>query len=301
MKIIVKLIFLPILVSSSLLAIAEEQGSSKIDTITEKPRISILYTTDTNGYVKPCGCGGHKAGGLARRATFIRDYVNENKNTLIVDSGGLAYIEKQTALILDAMKHMGYDTVGIADIDARLGDNFFALANKYGVLVLDARPNQPSSVRPYIVKEVGGFKVGVISFGSILPQSSSNANKMALLKSRYKAFSEARKSCDLLVLLDQAGVATEDWLTRNSERLGSPDLVIGTSSRGIYMASRNIGKTVIAPVTVQAKSIGVVKIYGTDKANLKITAELIDLVEKIPEDPDILELIAQHERDYQNK
>ena len=100
------------------------------------------------------------------------------------------------------MKMLGYSAMGVGNIDAHLGDVFYAAAKERGIQVIEAGPNQPAGVVPYIVKKINGVKVGVISFGSEEAQSMAEAKSLDILKSRYVAFREARKASDVLILLD---------------------------------------------------------------------------------------------------
>ena len=75
---------------------------------------------------------------------------------------------------------------------------------------------------------------------------------------RFQAYKEVRDKCDVLILLDQGNNATDEWLTRNAERLGAPDILIGGVQRAALQSEQVIGKTHIMPSMVQAKDMGVV-------------------------------------------
>lgn len=230
--------------------------------------------------------------------TFIKDYLKNNPNTIIVDSGDLGYTKDQVAFILDALKKMGYAAIGVGDADARIGDDFYTAAKERGVQVLEAGPNQPAGVKPFIIQKINGLRVGVISFGSLGAKSLADAKPLDVRKARYAAFMEARKASDILILLDQAGVADEDWLTRNAKRLGSPDLVIGTAGRGASVSqSRTIGGTTIAPVGTQARSIGVVKVYRSQgKAGFEVEINPVELGENYADDKDMADAVQKFEQ-----
>jgi len=185
--------------------------------------------------------------------------------------------------------------MGVGNIDAHLGDDFYAAAKERGIQVIEAGPNQPAGVAPYIVKNINGVKVGVISFGSGEAKSLAEAKSLDVLKARYVAFREARKASDVLILLDQADVANDDWLQRNVQRLGSPDVVIGPVSRAMGTEGRKVGTTIMAPVASQARNCGVISIYA-DKSGVRIETSSVDLGEKIAEDRKVADMLVEAEK-----
>jgi len=191
------------------------------------------------------------------------------------------------------MKMLGYSAMGVGRFDAHLGDVFYATAKERGIQVVEAGPNQPAGVLPYIIKNINGVKIGIISFGSKEASSLANEKSLNILKARFVAFREARKASDILIMLDEDGVATDDWLQRNIQRLGSPDVVIGSSVHGQSSVGRKVGTTVIAPIVLQARNMGVISIYAGDKSNIRIETSSIELGEKYADDQQVADFVAK--------
>ncbi len=144
-----------------------------IDTI-----ITILHTNDTHSQIDPLPPNDANAGkgGVARRATLVKRIRQENPNTLLVDAGdvmqGTPYFNFYRGEVeYKAMSAIGYDvgTLGNHEFDngvealaaALKFANFDLVSANYDVkgTVLEGR------VKPYVVKTVGGIKVGLFGLG----------------------------------------------------------------------------------------------------------------------------------------
>lgn len=195
-------------------------------------------------------------------------------------------------IIMSVMSQLKYDAVGLGIADARIGDEFFSKAAANKLPVLDASPVADKTTLPYIVKDVGGIKVGVISFGVLPP--NVKVNEYQLRVARFKAYKEVRSKCDVLILLDQANSATAEWLERNGARLGgAPDIVIGGTGRNALAAEQVVGKTHIVPSLPQAKELGVIDLDFVPGQSPTVTAQRIKLDEKFAEDEQIAKRVGE--------
>lgn len=148
--------------------------------------ISIFHTTDLHGRILPASTyeGLDDVGGFARCATCIRQWRRESPHSLTVDVGDVVQgtavsLESGGGIMIDLFNRLGYDawTLGNHDFDwgpEKLEANL--ALSKSPVLTgnLERAGAAPGaftgawqSVKPWIVKEVGGFKIGLI--GLITP------------------------------------------------------------------------------------------------------------------------------------
>ncbi|HVG39195.1 MAG TPA: metallophosphatase, partial [Pyrinomonadaceae bacterium] len=140
--------------------------------------ITILHTNDTHSQIDPLPANDPNAGkgGVARRATLVRLVRRENPRTLLVDAGdafqGTPYFNLFRGEVeFRAMSSIGYDvaTLGNHEFDngvealaaAMKFANFDFVSTNYDVResVLAAR------VKPYVVRELGGVRVGIFGLG----------------------------------------------------------------------------------------------------------------------------------------
>jgi len=140
--------------------------------------ITILHTNDTHSQIDPLPANDVNAGkgGVARRATLVKRIRKENPNTLLVDAGdvlqGTPYFNFYKGEVeYKAMSAIGYDvgTLGNHEFDngvdalaaALKFANFDVVSANYDVkgTVLEQR------VKRYVVKTVGGIKIGLFGLG----------------------------------------------------------------------------------------------------------------------------------------
>ena len=140
--------------------------------------ITILHTNDTHSQIDPLPANDRNAGmgGVARRATLVKRIRKENPNTLLVDAGdvlqGTPYFNFYKGEVeYKAMSTIGYDagTLGNHEFDngvealaaALKFANFDVVSANYDVkgTVLE------SKVKRYVVKTLGGIRVGLFGLG----------------------------------------------------------------------------------------------------------------------------------------
>ena len=140
--------------------------------------ITILHTNDTHSQIDPLPANDANAGkgGVARRATLVKRIRKENPNTLLVDAGdvlqGTPYFNFYKGEVeYKAMSAIGYDvgTIGNHEFDNGVAAlaaalkfaNFDVVSANYDFkgTVLEQR------VKRYIVKTVGGIKIGLFGLG----------------------------------------------------------------------------------------------------------------------------------------
>src|SRR5678815_348981 len=140
--------------------------------------ITILHTNDTHSQIDPLPANDVNAGkgGVARRATLVKRVRKENPNTLLIDAGdvlqGTPYFNFYKGEVeYKAMSAIGYDvgTLGNHEFDngvealaaALKFANFDIVSANYDVkgTVLEGR------VKPYVVKTVGGVRIGLFGLG----------------------------------------------------------------------------------------------------------------------------------------
>jgi hypothetical protein len=99
--------------------------------------LTVFFTGNVLGELKPCGCSGGQLGGLSRRA-IIFDSVPKDKR-LIVDTG--SFVESQGeqdlikyTIILQALKELDYDLVSLSEEDIETGKNFEDIGSLFNII-----------------------------------------------------------------------------------------------------------------------------------------------------------------------
>lgn len=141
--------------------------------------ITILHTNDTHSQIDPLP-GSDKLypdkGGVARRATLVRRVRQENPNTLLLDAGdvfqGTPYFNFYKGEVeYKSMSLIGYDVVTLGNHDFDNGVERLAAAMKFANFAFvssnyDVRGTVlESRVKPYLVRVIGGVRVGFFGLG----------------------------------------------------------------------------------------------------------------------------------------
>ncbi len=150
-----------------------------LDPLMGETLITILHTNDTHSQIDPI-LENDKTyagkGGVARRATLVKRVRKENPNTLMIDAGdvlqGTPYFNFYKGEVeYKAMSLIGYDagTIGNHEFDNGVESlakayqfaNFDIVSTNYDVRgsALESR------VKPHVVKEVGGLRIGLFGMG----------------------------------------------------------------------------------------------------------------------------------------
>jgi 2',3'-cyclic-nucleotide 2'-phosphodiesterase (5'-nucleotidase family) len=92
--------------------------------------LTILFTSNTRGEIKTCGCGTVTLGGLARRSTLI----HSSANPILLDAGDTFYMDaeipnhlrsqthRQAEAIVKAYEAMKYDAILLGETDRILDE-----------------------------------------------------------------------------------------------------------------------------------------------------------------------------------
>lgn len=141
--------------------------------------ITILHTNDTHSQIDPLPANDRQypdKGGVARRATLVKRVRQENPNTLLIDAGdvfqGTPYFNFYKGEVeYKAMSLIGYDVGTLGNHDFDNGVDALAAAMKFAKFEfvsanydVHGTPLE-SRVKPYVVRVIGGVRVGLFGLG----------------------------------------------------------------------------------------------------------------------------------------
>jgi len=303
----------------------------------ETAQITLLHTSDFHGHLLPFDYKGEYAylkgvhlniGGLARRATLLKQLRAEIKNPLLaVDSGDLFWggpWDKRTRGVpeVQAYNLMGYDLlcVGNHDLEPYLGDESYA--NLLQLIAdskfpwIGANLTRPDSSRfdqisPYVVRQLGPLRVGFIALTDITNAPIYGQVYMPEIKAGDPIAAArhwipiARQHCDVLIGLTHLGnflYPEHDYDKKLISALPGLDAVLGGHGHGFSLPPIEIkdpaGRSV--PVFYPGE-------YGVALSRVDLTFErqptwrltetkqtLLPINSDLPEDPAVAELIGKH-------
>ena len=198
--------------------------------------ISIFHSTDLHGRILPTETyeGLADVGGFARVATCLRRWRQECPHSLTVDVGDLvqgtaASIHSDGRLLIDLLNQLGYDawTLGNHDFDWGPEKTERLLADSASpVLTANLERGGASAgsfkgvwekVRPWTIREVGGFRIGLIGLITpglpywLSPETLGGVMPLDPAKALAKAVAEVRgEKVDAVVVTGHMGWRFDD-------------------------------------------------------------------------------------------
>ncbi len=229
--------------------------------------IAIAGTADLQGMLEPSvqkvdldGDGKREKvemGGIARLATLYKKLKAENPNTLIVSAGDdlmnrYFHVFKGKA-IFALMSEAGYEVLTPGNHEFDKGTKTFADAlegTRFTTLCSDLDVSASAlkgKCKPYVMKEMGGVKVGIFSLmvESLLDASSAKnitlkGSNVAMAKQMVSLLKE--KGADVIVLVSHIGYKSDVALAKQVKGI---DVIFGGHSHSYVKKPGHIGKTFI--------------------------------------------------------
>jgi len=266
--------------------------------------ITILYTGNTHAMLYPCSCPIEQDGGIARRASMVKELRRKYPGLLLLDcgaftAGGLMDEYTQNTLLdmqrtevnLKAMKLMRYDAVGISSDEFNFGKGFFLKnAGKDSPAFLSVNL-ESEKVEPYIVKQVSGVKIGIIGLTGLSAAQKSEGLKVEAPRDVGRLVGRLKnEGVEVVVVLSTLG-KKEDL-----------DLISKVKDIDILFMGYNpvredlepkVGSTFIVHPFWQGRKLGKLTLDVKNGKLLTCKVEEIRLSDKIADDPDILAILPR--------
>lgn len=218
-----KHIFLSLLLAAGLLSTAAAQQTVKLN---------LLQTSDTHSRIEPLSpqAADENAGkgGVVRRASLVKNFRAEHPEALLFDCGDISqgtpyYNLFKGELEVQMMNLMQYDAMAIGNHEFDFGlENMARLFRMATFPVVCANYDVAGTVleglvKPYVVLERAGLKIGVFGLGPRLEGLVASANCEGITFNN--PFETAQQTadllkeqlqCDLVVCLSHLGYSNED-------------------------------------------------------------------------------------------
>ena len=290
--------------------------------------ITILHTNDMHAHVEPFMQRGREMGGYARQATLIARYRATDPNPLVLCAGdtfqGTLYFNVYEGLAdLAYMNYVGFQAMSAGNHEFDHGPAVlarFASLARFPLLAanIDASGDKDLApwIRPYVILEVGGERVGVI--GAVPPDllSISSPGPTIRIKDLVTSVQSAvdeltRAGVDKVIFLSHIGYQLD---VEVAAKLVGVDVIVGGHSHTLLGTIAGLpqpagpyptvvkdaaGNTVLV---VQAwewgKVLGRIKVHFDDAGHVAgwDDALPIPVDPSVPEDPTVKSMVAAFER-----
>lgn len=250
--------------------------------------VKILHTNDTHANVKD---NGKDIIGFAKFATFV-ETEKASGNVIVLDAGDMfqglpfANMEKGHSII-DIVNQVGYDAMTIGNHEFDFGaENLMSIVKElnYPVISANVLKGDKQVVKPYIVKEFEGVKVGV--FGMSTPETAFKTHPdnvvgytfsdiIETAKTTVKTLKETEK-VDVIVMVSHLGLDEGDYTSDLvAEGVEGIDVIVDGHSHSTLPEGRMVKDTLIVSTGTALKDIGQVEVVVEDGKVVSKTPALL--------------------------
>jgi len=262
-------------------------------------KLSIFYTCDTRGNLKPCECKDGDAGGVARRMTALE--AMQDGDQILVDAGdvaggGRSWEISDYVMLLMAYDVMGYHAVNLGAREAAIPvSSLKEIASRHPYLVSANLADADGLLiaEPYrIITLTNGLRIGVMGVvDDRIPSSQlgEGVQVLSLDDAVIKHMSALIDQSDLVVLL---AFVDDQRLNELASVFFEVDVLIGGKVSQPQSQPEKINRTQVVRMTDQGKHIGRLDIEVTGGEVTGTTADTTYLNHEIP-DASVMEPIVK--------
>jgi 5'-nucleotidase/UDP-sugar diphosphatase len=269
--------------------------------------VRILYINDFHGFVEPYTpqTSAEQAGGiawLAAKAAALRS----EQPTLLLAAGDMIQGNNWANLsqgesVIELMNLMGFDAMTVGNHEFDFGQDVLQKRIAEAKFpVLGANVEGFASLRPYLIREVGGIKVAIVGVVTEDTPVATHPRNVAGLKFQPPAATlarclpELRRQADVVIVLSHIGYAADRKL---AEQAPGIDIIIGGHSHTRVEPASRVGSTIIAQAWEHGKVLGVLDITVDHGTITAVDGRLEDIrPDRGEPNPAMQSLVAKYQR-----
>jgi len=181
--------------------------------------ITVLYSGQTHAMLYMCSCPIEQDGGIARRASLVKELRKKDPQLLLLDCGNFTaggimdeYTQnvqldmQRSEVNFKAMQLMQYDAVGIGSDEFNFGKEFFLKNAKNAKPAYLSANLETDKVSPYLIKDINGIKIGIIGLTNLSASQKAEGLKIGQpAKVQELIKSLKKKGVKIIILLSTLG------------------------------------------------------------------------------------------------
>ena len=247
-------------------------------------------------------------GGLARRATKVKEERAASENVLLLDGGNTLFPgdrplvqQTQGRVIVEAMNLLGYDALVLGDQDFRLGlDVLRQRMEEAEFPILSANvvlaETDQLFAAPYVIKEIGDHKAAIIGLTNQEAASATGGAIVVLdpLEALQDYMAQVSEEADVIIVLSHLGMVMDVQMASEVQGI---DLIVGGQSRDVLDPPLwdDLSSTVIAQVGYQGRWIGVVRLDIVSQGKVAgHEGQVVVLDDEFADDPEMRAFLDQY-------
>ncbi|MDP6593884.1 MAG: LysM peptidoglycan-binding domain-containing protein [Candidatus Marinimicrobia bacterium] len=268
--------------------------------------VYILHTNNTNGALENCLCPGKSYGSLEKRVQYIRDWLKDHPNTLLVDAGDFLSASRKTlkdSIAFRAYEMIPYDAVGLGDQEFFRGVNFLEELVEESTLPFIStnltRPQFSNLEREKVITK-NGISFGILSVidpgvFSFYPARVKEAVEVAAYTDVLKGrLTDLADRVDVVVVLSHMGVDADRELAAEYPQI---DVIVGSHTQTVMTEPEMVGNTLIVQAGKDGYYVGQLKLTFDGSKTISVhEGSLVAMDIVLPNDPAVIDMIIEYNR-----
>lgn len=266
--------------------------------------ITIIYTGQTHAMLYPCSCPIQQDGGIARRASLIKELRKKDPSLLLLDCGNFTasglmdeytqniQLDMQRSQVnFKAMQLMRYDAIGIGLDEFNFGKDFFLKNAKKSLPAYLSSNLETDQVSPYLIKDINGVKIGIIGLTNpFLNQKAQGLKINAPGKVDEIIKSLKKKGVGIIIILSTQG--EQEDLKLISEIKGIDILFVGSNPLK-QEALTKVDTTYLLRPVWQGRKLGKLSLFIKEGKLMDCKVEELRLSDNLADDAGISAILPR--------
>jgi|TARA_B110000914_G_scaffold224019_1_gene240820 5'-nucleotidase len=268
----------------------------------QNSKLYILHSNNTNGALENCYCPDNPFGAVEKRSVYFSNFLKENPNTLILDSGDIFTMTHQSlkdSLMAEAYNLLSYDAILFGDQELTMDST--SLVQLTGLMktnIVATNIAFPGVLKSHIVVK---DKIRIAILGIVDPYALKYYPKeikdKIILTDPVKAvkaeIKRLKRKADIFVLMTHQG-ADLDYVI--AERIKGLDVIIGAHSQSALEKPEVVNGALIAQAGKEGHYIGVIELQIKKGKVISQFGKIDTMKLEMPDDPVIMKMIEEYER-----
>jgi len=264
----------------------------------------ILHTNNTNGALENCYCPDHPFGSVEKRTIFVKDFINEHPNTVLVDAGDFFTITHQSykdSLMAEAYALLPYDAILPGDQELTMdGDKIDPLLGLMNTKIVGTNITMDgvnSLVSSHLVDR-GGFSIaimGIMDPYAVKYYSEELKEKIELsdpVKAVEAEMEILKDKADIFILLTHQGADLDEAF---AEKVKGLHVIVGSHSQSTMDEPKKVNGTLIVQAGKEGYYVGTAALI-LNKETIEAKSGRIDTMTfDMPDDDRVMEMIHEYE------
>jgi len=279
---------------------------SFVATTTTATDIFILYTNNTNGALENCLCPDKQYGSLEKRVPYIRDWLKEHPNTLVLDAGD--FLSASSDVLKDSIAFrihelIPYDALGLGDQEFFRGVDLFSnLIQDTKLPLVSTNLRQPDlpNVRREVMVTKEGITFGIVSMINpeifrFYPESVAKAIEVIPYEEIIQQqITKLKENVDIIILLSHLGIDKDREIARTVPGI---DIIVGSHDQVILETPEKVEGSIIVQAGKNGYYVGQLLLNFDEDRNIQnYQGELIPMDITLPNDPEVVARIIEYNR-----